>query len=67
MRRNIIKINILKLIIVFLIFVVFIFGAIIIINRNQVRPNAEERAALEAFFGKNSMRPIFEEEITKTG
>ena len=55
MRRNIIKINILKLIIVFLIFVVFIFGAIIIINRNQVRPNAEERAALEAFFGKNSI------------
>lgn len=49
------KINILKRIIFFLIFVVFIFGAIIIINRNQVSPNAEERAALEAFFGKNSI------------
>ena len=55
MRRNINKNNILKLIIVFLIFVVFIFGAILIINRNQVSPNAEERAALEAFFGKNSI------------
>jgi hypothetical protein len=49
------KINILKRIIFFLIFVVFIFGAIIIINRNQISPNAEERAALEAFFGKNSI------------
>jgi hypothetical protein len=55
MRRNINKMNILKLITVFLIFVVFIFGAILIINRNQVSPNAEERAALEAFFGKNSI------------
>jgi len=49
------KINILKRIIFFLIFVLFIFGAIIIINRNQISPNAKERAALEAFFGKNSI------------
>ena len=49
------KINILKLVIIFLIFVVFIFGAILIINRNQISPNAEERAALEAFLGKNSI------------
>ena len=49
------KINIFKLIIFFLIFVACIFGAIIIINRNQISPNAEERAALEAFFGKNSI------------
>ena len=49
------KINIFKLIIFFLIFVACIFGAIIIINRNQISPNAKERAALEAFFGKNSI------------
>ena len=49
------KINIFKLSIFFLIFVVCIFGAIIIINRNQISPNAEERAELEAFFGKNSI------------